>query len=286
MKIGLSSYSLMGALRSGEMTFFDIIQWIKDSGSEHMEIVSFMGQFLDDDFVKQTNEKLAQTGMRVSAYCTGINTLAKDDLEAQMDLGFKNIDAANKLGARVMRCDLAGWNIPRDELGIDFFDRDLPALAEGARRLAQYAKQYGMAITVENHGMYVNGGERVRRLITAVGMPNYKCTLDVGNFLCVDDDPLVGVDNLLPFSAAVHFKDFYIRRNPNAVGDGFGITTPRGYLLRGAITGHGDLDVALIMQRIRDFGYDGDIAIEFEGMEDCLKGSKISLDNVRRIATM
>jgi sugar phosphate isomerase/epimerase len=38
-----------------------------------------------------------------------------------------------------------------------------------------------------------------------------------------------------------------------------------------------------IIKVIKHSSYDGYISIEFEGMEDCKKGSKISLDNVRRI---
>ncbi len=33
---------------------------------------------------------------------------------------------------------------------------------------------------------------------------------------------------------------------------------------------------------IKESGYDGYISVEFEGMEDCRKGSKIGMDNVRR----
>ncbi|MDL2233328.1 sugar phosphate isomerase/epimerase [Ruminococcaceae bacterium OttesenSCG-928-L11] len=287
MKIGLSSYSMYGAMRSGEMSFLDIIQWIADNGADHMEVVSFMGDFLEDEsLVKAVAEKTQQLGLRVSAYCTGVNVLAKDDAEAQFDLAFKHIDVAHKMGSKVMRCDLTSWDRPREEMGIDFFEKDLPALIEGSRRLADYAKQYDMIITAENHGMYMNGGERVRRLITGVDRDNYRCTLDVGNALCVDENPLVCIENLLPFAVAVHFKDFYIRRDADSVGEGFFITTPRGYLLRGAIVGHGDVDVALIAKTIRESGYDGDLAVEFEGLEDCKTGSRIGMDNLRRLMGM
>lgn len=287
MKIGLSTYSLAQALQKGEMTFLDIIQWIADNGGEHFEVVNFLGDFLGDgDLVKAVVEKSQALNLPVSAYCTAMNALSKDNLDTEFERAFKSVDLTNRLGAKVMRCDLVAWDIPRDQMTIDNFDRDLPALVEAARRLADYAKQYDITITVENHGMYVNGGERVRRLITAVDRENYGCTLDVGNTMCVDENSLVCLDTLLPYAKAIHFKDFYVRRDAEAIGEGFFIESPRGCRLRGAIVGHGDANVRLIMEAIKKAGYDGWIAIEFEGMEDCRVGSKIGMDNVRRLASL
>jgi sugar phosphate isomerase/epimerase len=34
---------------------------------------------------------------------------------------------------------------------------------------------------------------------------------------------------------------------------------------------------------VKQSGYDGYISVEFEGMEDCQTGSRIAMDNVRRL---
>jgi inosose dehydratase len=44
--------------------------------------------------------------------------------------------------------------------------------------------------------------------------------------------------------------------------------------LRGAIFGHGDIDVRMILKTIKQSGYEGYISLEFEGLEDCLPGSR------------
>ncbi|MBO1915199.1 hypothetical protein J4G37_61530, partial [Microvirga sp. 3-52] len=49
MKLGLSSYSLFGAMKSGEMSIIDVIQWVADQGGEHLEIVPGLGFTLDDN---------------------------------------------------------------------------------------------------------------------------------------------------------------------------------------------------------------------------------------------
>lgn len=190
------------------------------------------------------------------------------------------------MGAKVVRSDLSAWGRTREENVIENFDRDLPKLISYCQELADYAAQYDITLTVENHGTYVNGGDRVRRLILGVNRKNYKCTLDVGNAICVDEDPMVCIEALLPFATMIHFKDFYIRENPLEFGNGNWQATNNGRWFRGSIVGHGDLPVYKIMQRVKEYGYDGDVSIEFEGMEDSLVGAKISMENVKRLASL
>lgn len=56
-----------------------------------------------------------------------------------------------------------------------------------------------------------------------------------------------------------------------------------GNYLRGAIVGHGDIDIQEVLKVVKSSGYDGFLSIEFEGMEACKTGTKIGLDNVRKI---
>jgi len=80
----------------------------------------------------------------------------------------------------------------------------------------------------------------------------------------------------------VHVKDFYVRPAWMEMGEGW-FETAAGNWFRGAITGYGDLDLRSILKVIKESGYDGYISIEFEGMEDCLEASRLSLANVRRL---
>ena len=55
-----------------------------------------------------------------------------------------------------------------------------------------------------------------------------------------------------------------------------------GRYLRGTIIGHGDVPVAACLGILKEAGYAGGLGIEFEGMEDCLEGIAIGLENLRR----
>ena len=64
-------------------------------------------------------------------------------------------------------------------------------------------------------------------------------------------------------------------------GDGF-FCSRNGTYLRGAIVGHGNVPVRHCLKALKQAGYDGYVAIEFEGMEDCIQGLTIGLANLRR----
>jgi sugar phosphate isomerase/epimerase len=189
-----------------------------------------------------------------------------------------------------MRSDFTKWGRPPEANVIENFERDLPKLVDICRQVADYAAGQGITFTVENHGTYINGGDRVRRLITAVDRENFRCTLDIGNGLCMDEDPMVTVQTLLPFAATVHFKDFIVRKDGTACGASgpakfevaAWLTTNYGNYVKGTIVGDGDVDVVRIAKYIKASGYDGAVSIEFEGMEECKAASKISLQNVKR----
>ncbi len=284
MKLGISSYSLYRAMQSNEMSVLDVIGWIADNGGEHVEIVPNLGFRFDEnpELIDAVREKAAKAGIDISNYAIGANFITEDEdgYKKEIERVMKEVDVAVRLGVKRMRHDVA-WRAIED-CSIVRFEEDLGRLAEACRQIADYAAQFGIVTSVENHGYYVQASDRVQRLIAAVGRPNFKTTLDVGNFLCADEDPVSAVKKNIPLASMVHLKDFYIRPSYRNPGEGW-FRTLSGNYLRGAIVGHGDIDMPEVIRVIKQSGYDGYISIEFEGMEDCRTGSKIGLDNARRM---
>ncbi|WP_199614160.1 sugar phosphate isomerase/epimerase family protein [Paenibacillus alkalitolerans] len=283
MKLGISSYSLYGAIASGKMTIADAIQWIADNGGEHIEIVP-LGFDLEKtpELIDTIRRKAEEAGIEISNYAVGGNfvTDTEEAYEEEVRKVIRQVDIAARLGVKLMRHDVASR--PMDQIGIDRFERDLDRMAEACRRVADHAAQYGITTSVENHGYYVQASDRVLRLVQAVDRPNYKTTLDVGNFMCADENSVSAVKKNILFASMVHLKDFYLRPSYRNPGDGW-FRTASGNYLRGAIVGQGDIDMPEVIRVIKQSGYDGYISIEFEGMEDCLRGTKIGFDNARRL---
>ena len=200
----------------------------------------------------------------------------------------KHVDIAAELGVERMRHDISAFRRPRDENGVTHFERLFPRMVEAATRISEYAKTLGITTMLENHGFFVNGCDRCERLVRAVNRDNYKLLLDTGNIACVDEDPAVAAKRLSPLCGMIHLKDFYIRRrDPGDTTEfdcgGHWFRSNHGRYLRGSIMGQGDLDMYEILGAIKQSGYDGNIAIEFEGFEEPKYASRVSLDNARRI---
>lgn len=171
---------------------------------------------------------------------------------------------------------------PAPEGTVAQFEADLPVLVKACQRIADYAAGFGITTSVENHGYYVQSSERIQRLLHETGRGNFKTTLDIGNFLCVDEDPVSAVKNNIAHASIVHAKDFYWRPSTRNPGEGW-FQTSHGNYLRGAIVGHGDIDMPEVFRVLKQSGYEGYISVEFEGMEDCRTASRIAMDNVRRL---
>ncbi len=282
MKLGISSYSLYQAMQQGRLTLEEGLAWAAGIGAEHVEIVPGLGfDFIEDPGLEERIVvRAAELSLELSNYAIGANFVTDNEelYEAEIERVLSEVDRAARLGIRLMRHDVAS----REDTSVLRFNEDLDKLAAACRRIADHAAGHGITTSVENHGYYVQASDRVQTLVHAVDRPNFRTTLDVGNFVCVDENPLTAVRNNLPIASMVHIKDFYIRPSRLNPGEGW-FRSAGGNYLRGAIAGQGDLDLYEILAEVKSSGYDGFLSIEYEGMEDCLLGTKIAFDNVRRM---
>lgn len=286
MRVGVSTYSLLPAIRSGEMTILDVIDWITDNGGEHMEIVPYGFTLEDNEELTDAVRKRAEAaGIQLSNYSMPANFVheSKEAFDAEVERIKRHVDTVHRLGIKHMRHDVTAFTLPPEKTGIDYVEDNLEQIVNGCRQIADYAARYGITTTIENHGVSVQASDRVQRVLKAVDRPNFKTTLDIGNFLCVDEQPLVGVKRNLPYASLIHVKDFYYRPYDQNPGGGRWFRTSHGNYLRGAIFGQGDLDVRRILRLIKESGYDGFITLEFEGMEDCREGTRLGLENLKRL---
>ena len=301
MKIGLTSYSLNADITSGKKTVLDAMRFAKEKRAEHIELVPF-GFTLYDDAAGEFNEALiadikklsAEIDLPVSNYAV-LGDLLKfdpDARKAEVERLKRHIDVAHKLGIRQMRHDISSFRRPLESNTPEAFEREFPIAVETCRELADYAANFGITTLVENHGFFVNGSDRIIRLISAVERENFGMLLDTGNFTCVDEDCTVAVKKCAPLAKMVHLKDFYIRKTERLTGVGGLFRCDAGswfssnsgeYMLRGSILAQGDLDVWASLKYIKEAGFDGYVSVEFEGMEEGEAGSEYGMDAARYI---
>jgi sugar phosphate isomerase/epimerase len=283
-KFGVSLYSLNQKFTSKEMTPDDGVRWLVETAGVDILEISPVGFNLLDDKALVGKIKTAAGLVPITNYTIGADFLkkTKEEYDAEIAGAKKQIDIGGEFGVKFIRFDSVGWDRPRDTLNIENFLHDLPAIINGYETLCGYAAGYGITILNENHGLYVNGSDRVRALMTGVKADNFGHLLDIGNYMCVDENPESAIRKVLPFTKHVHAKDFYKRPAGSAPGEGW-FNTEYGHFLRGAVVGHGDIDIPAVFGEIKKSAYLGNITLEFEGAEDCFFGVRVGLENIRRL---
>lgn len=223
MKIGLSSYSLLDAIKNESMTILDVVQWVADNGGEHLELVPYGYSVVDNyDLADAIKEKADEVGIFLSGYSMPANFVqgTEEEFQDEVERIKKHVDVVNRMGIKLLRHDVTEFSLTGEDTSIHYFDKHFAKLVKGSQLIAEYASQFGITTTIENHGFNVQTSDRVQRIIRAVNRENFKTTLDIGNFLCIDEDPLVGVNKNISYAATVHFKDFYIRPYYENPGNG------------------------------------------------------------------
>ena len=345
MNLGISSYCLCHKLYSGEWTLFNIMDWAKEHDCTHMEVVPFglplfkADGVADMDFAKRIGEYADKIGLPLSAFSLNACVIRPGDDEIQGTSSRERnvtvqyhgtredkyhqeiarietiMNMAKEMGIKKFRNDVCSGAHPLRNNTPEQFEEDFPVFVKAVQELADYAATIGLSTTLENHGLYVNGADRLIRILKAANRPNVGLTVDVGNYLCVDDDPVVATAKAVKYADMIHLKDFYIRSNekmypqngmyvnfpeiPNvkprkrpttpeewaAMIPSFGYvgTAAGNKILRGAIIGQGDMDMWKIISIIKNSGYEKEISLEFEGMEDCIAGTTYGLETARYI---
>ena len=278
MKLGINTYSYRRELIAGKTDILTVLERIAALGAVQAELVPDTPTFQNGwsatpELVPQLLKKAKELGIEFSSYTIGANFVTstaregaeidKAEFDAEVARVKKEVEIAASLGCTRMRHDVAYR--PADQCGYAQFEKDLPIAADACGIIADHAAKYGIVTSIENHGLHFQGSERVTRLVLAVGRDNFRTTVDVGNFVCVDEDPAVAVRNNMPIASMLHIKDWYIRRkvaNPEGWAK-----TPHGYYRRPATPGYGDLDLFAIAEIVRESGYDGYASLEYESGE-------------------
>lgn len=279
MKIGVSSYSFSKHMRATGADYFAVCDLAKKMGYDAIEFIELSTQV-------QPAESVEALALAIRAHCEEIDlpiaayTLGADFLgrENEVERVKAQVDIAALLGAPVMRHD-GCWQLPE---GMDW-RQAVEKIAPLIREVTVYAQGKGVRTCTENHGFILQDAERVETLIRTVNHPNYGWLVDMGNFLCADDNPLRAVPIAAPYAFHVHVKDFLVKPfDADEPGDGW-FKSRNGAYLRGTVAGHGVVPVRRCLEILRASGYQGVVSYEFEGMEENLPALEAALKFIRRV---
>ncbi len=284
MKISVSSYSFHQYIKAGKMTVFDCVAKAKEMGFDGIEFTDLPGETLEDQkkLAAEICAEAERVGIEINAY-TIRGDLYHDTPEgsdAEVKRLCDQLDVAKLLGVGVLRHDVCY------KLGTTgnsrSFDLMLPTIAANARRVTEYGQSIGIKTCSENHGYISQDSDRVERLFNTVAHDNFGLLVDMGNFVCADENPITAVSRVAPYAVHVHIKDMMVRSKP--IGRCKSMTRGGNYFC-GTVVGEGDVPVQQCLRIMKRAGYDGYVSLEYEGAEDCIDGITRGLANIKEFLT-
>lgn len=259
--ISLAQWSLHKALFNGSLDNLDFPKYTKDNFGIHA--VEYVNQFFKDraqdkDYLGQLKQRCGDEGIdSVLIMCDGEGSLGDADAVKRKDAvenHYKWVEAAQFLGCHAIRVNAAGDGSAAEVA---------KQATDGLHSLATFAKDYGIAVIVENHGGYSSNGVWLKDVIKSVGLDNAGTLPDFGNFCvnraepteqtleaylaagCLDEyDRYKGTEELLPYAKGVSAKTY------DFDGDGNETT----------------IDYKRMLELVKSSGYTGYIGIEYEGV--------------------
>jgi len=266
MKLAVSMWSLHRKYFHDGWTVIDFLKHCRAEGIENVELLDVFWRNQAEE-LEQVVDFCATNGITVAAYAVS-NDLAQADSvsrAAEVEKIVRGFPIAKRLGTRIVRV-FAG-DIKQ---GMDF-DTCFTYIVQGLREAAVIAADYGITMALENHGRLAGRSDQVRAIIDAVGSPYLRSTVDVGNFILVEQGSVEATRDLTMYAAHVHFKD--LKRSPTSEG----YKSLAGVPFLFTAIGDGEVDLVGVVGVLKERGYDGYASIEFEGDGDELEGLRKSV---------
>ncbi len=276
MKLSLSMYSLVAAVRGGALDLWGFIDYAAGQGVAGVELLDIFWTEAERE-LPLAKRRIAEAGLEVAVYSISNDFIqpAATDRARQLEDLKRGVDIALELGVGMLR--VFSGSARADVSQAEGEEWILEGLAAGAA----YAEQNGMTLALENHGKFAGRSDQVRQIIERVGSPALRVNLDTGNFLAVGQDPSEAARALADLVDLVHLKDY---QPAGAVERAHVATTPAGERLVGSVIGAGLVDLAAIKGILDGAGYAGWWSLEYEGSADPLTvGVPRSLAAARRL---
>ncbi len=284
MKLSVSTYSLWRWRKENDKSLAQAVDWIAENADVPGVEISVPGEGFDLKAASALRKRAEKHGLAVVSYCVGAELLVPAPAQRKAIEQLKtHVDIAAALGVPSMRHDVTrgfgdyskGLKIPQT------FDAAVKWITPAIRQVADYAAGRGVKTSLENHGFYMQESKRVEKLLKTIDHENFALTLDMGNFLCVNENPTDAVARLAQYAVMAHAKDFHSRPKETMPPTGW-FATPTPIALRGAIAGHGVIDIPAELRLLKKAGYDGYLSLEFEGMEEPTQAIQLGLDYLRQ----
>jgi sugar phosphate isomerase/epimerase len=243
LKTSLNAYSFNQQLLNptkgpgAGITLFDLLDFCAEHNFDAVDPTGYYfpgyPEVPPDESINNFKRHAFERGLEISG--TGVrNNFGNPDKAARaadLKLVKKWVEAAAKLGAPVLRV-FAGAEPEGHK-----WDDVAKWMADDLRQCAEYGKQYGVLIGVQNHGDMLKTAEQTIKVVDLVNSDWFGVIVDTGYFKT--EDPYVDIAKVMPYAVNFQVKESV-----------FGKESP----IR--------IDLPRLVKIVRDAGYRGYLPIE------------------------
>ena len=241
-KISLAQWSWHRRLRGQQEPKMDNLDFAENAAKMGIYAVEYVNQFFmdkaeDTEYLREMKKHAADSGVKsLLIMCDSEGNLGDPDSARRtqtIENHHKWVRAAKFLGCHSIRVNAysAGTEAEQHKL-----------VADGLRRLCEYAADFKINVIIENHGGLSSNPDWLVGVIKEVNLPNCGTLPDFGNFPPAIDR-YKAVEAMMPLAKAVSGKSYDF----NEAGDE---TT---------------IDFYRMMKIVLDAGYHGYVDVEYEG---------------------
>jgi sugar phosphate isomerase/epimerase len=281
MKLGAAWYGFR------EQTTTNYFEMAVALGLKYIEIPLYW-QIIEDNYARYSlpgiGKKLA---LAEQAGVSMVSAVAAFDIAGEFDMrgdaidqsavefaraaARRAIDIGAQLGLEVLR--ITEPSVPPER--IDAARAYVEQYGEAMHVLGDHAAERGVRIVVENYGLT---SEQVNWLLDAADHPSVGTLYDPCNYHRIGEDPLSALKNLGPRVYYCHLKDAFRSdpRDPHSLFEG-------SRWPPSVAVGEGEIEWGPILSELATF-YDGYLCIEYEIAQDVMRGTRVSIEHIRRVA--
>lgn len=245
MRLSLAAYSFNRLLRldpkaKPSMTLEQFIDFASKLPLDAVELTSYYFPTTEREYLAARKGQCTRYGLDVSGTAVGNDfcVVEPEKRREQMDVVKRWIEHTSLLGGKTIR--IFAGRVPQGGSEEDARKRCI----DGIEEACEYAGQYGILLALENHGGITATLEQILAIVESVKSEWFGVNLDSGNFHTAD--PYGDLAKLAPYAVNAQLKTEM---------------TPQG----GAKE---DADLERLVEILKQVGYRGYVALEYEGTED------------------
>ena len=274
MKPAICHYSLHRRWKAENWTLDRLMEEVKRLGLKYIDVhAGMLGA--PDGAAAKIKSALEKSGLTLSGLSMS-NSFSSDkpeEFRAQVDMVKQWIQVAARVRAPVSR--IFGGHLSIEHRNDPVIRKQkYRQIMDGLGEVTREAEKHSLIMALENHGGLPCMGEEQVEVIRDINSPSLKATVDVGNYMNGGQEGHIGSRLAAPYAAYVHFKDFV------KVADS---KLPWGWNIKACVLGEGAVNHRACLEALRDAGYNGFVALEYEGVEEEQTGVPKSVAYMKRV---